>query len=320
MSPAILVAGATGNTGRSTTETLSKLLQAPDSPLRNHRILALTRSANSPVAQHLATLPGVEVIQQNWVEVTPEWLQTHHVSRAFIASHNKPNQFAEESTFHLALLHAGVGYVVRISTTAAFVRPDATAYYPRAHWALEALLAAPEFKALQWTSLQPNIFGSYFLSSAAEFIKEYRQTGRTDTVLKMMAAKDGAVGVIDADEVGVVAAHLLVQEDTAVHNGRRYVLNGPEDISGEGIVQMVERAIGVPVQNVLYKDVSTLDASLEMVYMGNGDSQNVIWSIRRAVETAWDGQFTAPPTSKEVLDLAAPRRTPQQMLESLLEE
>lgn len=118
MSPTILVAGATGNTGRSTTETLSRLLQAPDSSLRNHRILALTRSANSPAAQHLATLPGVQVIQQSWVEVTPEWLQTHHVARAFIASHNKPTQFAEESTFHLALLHAGVEYVVRISTTA----------------------------------------------------------------------------------------------------------------------------------------------------------------------------------------------------------
>ena len=107
---------------------------------------------------------------------------------------------------------------MRISTSAAFVRPDATAYYQRAHWALEALLAAPEFKNLQWTSLQPNIFGSYFLSPAADFIKEYRKTGRADTMLKMMAAKDGAEGIIDADEVGVLAAHLLVQEDTA---GRR---------------------------------------------------------------------------------------------------
>ncbi|KAE8341929.1 hypothetical protein BDV24DRAFT_131107 [Aspergillus arachidicola] len=320
MSPTILVAGATGNTGRSTTETLSKLLQAPGSPLCNHRILALTRSANSPAARHLATLPGVEVVQQSWVEVTPEWLRTHHVTRAFIASHNRPTQFADESTFHLALLHAGVEYVVRISTIAAFVRPGAIAYYQRAHWALEALLAAPDFKALHWTSLQPNIFGSFFLSPAAEFIKEYRKTGRADTMLKMMAAKDGAVGVIDADEVGVVAAHFLLQEDTTVHNGRVYVLNGPEEISGEGIVRMVEKAIGVPVKNVRYKDLSALDTYLETEYMGSGSSRNVLWSVRRALETAWDGQFTAPPTSKEVLELAAPRQTPQQMLENLLEE
>ncbi|KAJ5129632.1 NAD(P)-binding protein [Penicillium bovifimosum] len=321
MSPSILVAGATGNTGRSATETLSKLIQAPDSPLRNHRILALTRSADSPAAKHLVTLPGVEVIQQNWVEITSEWLQTHHVVRAFIAPHVKPSQFAEETTFHLALLHAGVKYVVRISTAAASVRPDATAYYARGHWAIEALLSVPEFKALHWTSLQPNAFGSFWFYTAAEFIKEYRKTGRADTVLKLMAPKDTAVGVIDPDDIGVVAAHLLVQEDTARHTGKRYVLNGPEDISGEQIVQMVERIIGVPVQNVQYKDMSGLDAFLEMEYMGNGqnrNSRNVIWSIRRAAETAWGGQVTAPPTSKEVLELAAPRRTPQQMLESLL--
>ncbi|KAF3400036.1 hypothetical protein F1880_008252 [Penicillium rolfsii] len=319
MSPAILVAGATGNTGRSTTRTLSKLLQAPDSPLRNHRILALTRSASSPAAQDLATLRGVEVIQQNWVEVTPEWLQTHHVTRAFIASHNKPNQFAEESTFHLALLHAGVEYVVRISTTAAFVRPDSMAYYPRAHWALEALLAAPEFKNLSWTSLQPNIFGPFVLSPAAEFIKGYRKNGRADAALKLMVPKDASIGMIDADEVGVVAAHLLAQEDSTVYSGKRLVLNGPQEISGKEIVQMVERTIGVPVENVLYKDFSALEGFLEAEYMGTGESRNVIWSMVRAVETGWDGQFPAPPTSQEVLDLAAPKRTPQQMLDSLLE-
>ncbi|KAJ5129633.1 NmrA-like family protein [Penicillium bovifimosum] len=317
MSPTILVAGATGNTGRSATETLSKLIQAPDSPLHNHRILALTRSADSPAAQHLAVLPGVEVIEQNWVEITSEWLQTHHVVRAFIASQSKVSHFAEESTFHLALLNAGVKYVVRISTGAAFARANATAYNARGHWAIEALLSAPEFKALHWTSLQPNAFCTFWFSPAVEFIKEYRTTGRADSVLRLMVPKDCAVGVIDPAEVGVVAAHLLVQEDTTKHTGRRYVLNGPEDISGENIVQMIERTIGVTVQNVRYGDLSALDAFLEKGHMGSGNSRNVIWSIRRAAETAWE--FKAPPTSKEVLELAAPKRTPQQMLGSLLE-
>ncbi|KAJ5550153.1 hypothetical protein N7461_004851 [Penicillium sp. DV-2018c] len=317
MSPTILVAGATGNTGRSTAEALSKLLQAPDSPLRNHRILALTRSADSPAAQRLATLPGVEVIEQNWVEITSEWLKTNQVVRAFIAPHVKPSHFAEESNFHVALLHAGVKYVVRISTGAARVRPDATAYNARAHWALEAMLATPEFKTLHWTSLQPNAFGTSWFAAAAQFIKEYRKTGRADTVLKLMAPKDSAVGVIDPDDIGVVAAHLLVQEDTAKHSGKIYVLNGPEDITGEQIVQMVKRAIGMPVANVQYRDLSGLEAFLDE-YMADGHSRNVIMSIRRAAETAW-GDVPSPPTSKEVFELAAPTRTPQQMLDNLLE-
>ncbi|KAJ5559139.1 NmrA-like family protein [Penicillium sp. DV-2018c] len=316
--PTILLAGATGNTGRSTTETLSKLLQTPGSPLRNYRILALTRSADSPVARSLAALPGVEVIEQNWVEITSDWLQTNNVVRAFIAPHTKPSHFAEESNFQLALLHAGVKYVVRISTAAATVRPDATAYYGRAHWALEAMLSTPEFKALQWTSLQPNAFGSFWFATAAYFIKEYRKTGNADAVLKLMAPKEGAVPVIDPADIGIVAAHFLAQEDTAPHSGKRYVLNGPEEITGEQIVKMVERAIGAPVKNVQYRDLSGLTAFLESQFMGNGNSRNVVMSVRRAAETAW-GNAPSAPTSKEVLGLAAPKRTPQQMLESLLE-
>ncbi|OQE75628.1 hypothetical protein PENNAL_c0072G09085 [Penicillium nalgiovense] len=300
MSPSILIAGATGNTGRSTTETLSKLLQAPrlsSTQPPNPRPHTFSKKPNRPTPRYS---PGL--------------------TRAFIASHNKPTQFADESTFYLALLHAGVKYVVRISTTAAFVRPDAIAYYPRAHWAIEALLESSEFKAMHWTSMQPNIFGSYFVGPAAEFIKEYRKTGRADTELKLMAAKDGAAGIIDPHEVGVFAAHLLVQEDTAVHSGKRYVLNGPENISGEGVVRMIERAIGVPVENVRYKDMSALDAYLEMEYKVSDVSHNVISSIRRASVSAWDGEWPCPPTSKEVLELAPPKRTPQQMLDSALQQ
>lgn len=115
MAPTILVAGATGNTGRGVVETLSTTFSG-------HRIVALTRSSSGAVAQTLATLPNVDIAEKNWVDITPDWLRNNNVFRAFIASHNNPNQFADESTFHLATLTAGVQYVVRISTTAANVR------------------------------------------------------------------------------------------------------------------------------------------------------------------------------------------------------
>jgi uncharacterized protein YbjT (DUF2867 family) len=159
-----------------------------------------------------------------------------------------------------------------------------------------------------------------FFFSAALFIKEYRETGKLGT-LRLMGSKDTPVGVVDSDEVGVVAAHLLAQQDTAKHNKGRYVLNGPEGITGEGIVRLVEEIIGVPVpeHNVSYQDVSGLDGLLEAEYMGPGISRNVVLSMKRAVEKAWGGGFPTVPTSKEVLDIAAPRRTPREMLESLLE-
>ncbi|KAK4157563.1 hypothetical protein C8A00DRAFT_29566 [Chaetomidium leptoderma] len=314
MAPTILVAGATGNTGRSVVETLSKLLHASNT-LAGHRVVALTRSLHSPAAQRLAALPGVQVLEQNWVDITADWLREHEVVRAFIASHLQPNQFAEESTFHLAALQAGVKYVVRISTTAANVRPDCKAYYARTHWAIEALLGSPEFRALQWTSLQPNGFTNFYLLPAAQLIKQYRETGKQDT-LRLAASADAPVGVIDADDVGVFAAHLLAQEDPAVHNQAKYVLNGPEDITGEQIVKMVEQHIGTKVESVSYKDMSFVDG---MAAVAPQESKSVILSIKHAAETAWEGKCTASTTSKEVLALAAPTRTAADGLKALLE-
>ncbi|KAJ5741363.1 hypothetical protein N7533_010772 [Penicillium manginii] len=318
MSPSILIAGATGNTGRAVTQTLPRLLDSKG-PLSGHRIIALTRSSSSPVAQDLAKIPGVELIEKNWVDITADWLREHQVVRAFIASHNEPNQFAEESTFHFNALDAGVEYVVRISTTAANVRPDCPVFYPRQHWAIETLLASPEFDDLKWTSLQPNVFSPFVMASAAEFIKKYRKTGEQDT-LRLILSEDAPVGIIDPDEVGIIAAHLLSQDDTSMHNKAKYVLNGPEDITGKQIVDMIEQHIGAHVKDVSFKDVSFIDMLYEYQYAATKQSKNVIYSIKRAAETSWEGKCSTSTTSPEILELAAPKRSPADTLKTLLEE
>lgn len=316
MAPTILVAGATGNTGRSVVETLPKLLKSSES-LSNYRIIALTRSLISPAAKKLASIPGVEVVEQNWVEITAEWLREHEVVRIFIASHNEPVQFAEESGIHVAALLAGVKYVVRISTTAANVRADYPAYYPRNHWAIEALLSSPEFSELQWTSLQPNVFQPFILSPAVEFVKEFRKTGKQPDALKLMVSEDAPVGIIDPEDVGVFAAHLLAKDNVNPHNRAKYVLNGPEDITGRQIVSLVEQSIGAPVNNVVYKDVSFIDA----LYNANPHhSRNLIMSVKHAPVTAWEGKCTTSTTSKEVLQIAPPKRTPTDAFKTLLEQ
>ncbi len=313
MSPTILVAGATGNTGRNTVATLSKLLAGGALP--GHRVLALTRSSKSPAAQQLAALPGVEVLEKNWTDITSAWLRDHQVVRAFIASHNDPRQFPEESSFHLAALHAGVQYVVRISTTATNVRPDCPAYYARQHWAIEALLDTSEFAALQWTSLQPNVFTTFALQPAAELIKEYRKTGKQHT-LRLTNSADALVGAIDPDDVGAVAATLLCLDDPAPHNKARYVLNGPEDVTGEQIVALVEQYIGTRVEEVVYKDMSFVDQWAAAV----PETASLIATIKCAAETGWAGKCSASTTSKEILELAAPKRTAADVLKAMLEQ
>ncbi|RMJ15797.1 hypothetical protein CDV36_004506 [Fusarium kuroshium] len=298
MAPAILIAGATGNTGRNTTETLSRLIDSK-SFLSGYKILALTRSANGDAAKHLAKLPNVEVIEMSWTDVTANWLREHNVVRAFIASHMMPTQFPEESTFHVAALKAGVQYVVRISTTAANARPDSLAFYPRTHWAIENMLASPEFSAMQWTSLQPNAFISLFLNNAVQFVKNFRETRKQD-ILRLISNEDAPVAPVDADEVGAIAAHLLAEEDPSRHNKAKYVLNGPEDITGKQLVEMVEHAIGTKVEKVVYKDTTFIE---NMVTASPPEIQGIMKSIVYSLDASWEGKCSASTTSKEMLGL-----------------
>jgi len=315
MTPTILVVGATGNTGRGVVDSLPELIRNSQT-LAQYRILALTRSTSSAAAKEIAQLPGVELAEQNWVEIDHAWLRQNEVTRIFVASHNEPNQFAEESQFYNEALRAGVKYVVRVSTTAANVRPDYRAYYPRTHWAIEQMLSQPEFEALQWTSLQPNVFSTFILGPAAEFIKEHRKTGKQGT-LGLMLSADSPVGIIQPTEIGVVAAHLLAEEDITKHNKAKYVLNGPEDITGAQVVKMVESYVGEQVKDVKFKDVSGIE---QWADSQTSQSKNIIRSITYAPVTAWEGKCKASTTSKEILEIAAPQRTPAEVLKALLGE
>ncbi|RMY68110.1 hypothetical protein D0863_07339 [Hortaea werneckii] len=300
MAPSILIVGATGNTGRGAAHDLPGLLQATQR-FSKHRVLALTRNIDSPVAQQLAQILG------------------HQVERAFIAAHNEPNQFAEESAFHVAALDAGVEYVVRISTTAAAVRPDFRSYYPRAHWAIEAMLGSTEFGALKWTSLQPNAFSTGYLAPAAQHIKHYKRTGEQPP-LSLMMAKDAPVAPNDPSEVGAFAARLLALDDPSPHNRAKYVLNGPEDITGEQMVHLIEQHIGTKVDNVVYQDISFIDGLVASGFGGPGQSKTVMASIKYGLMTMWEGSCNAATTSKEVKELGPPKRTPSDVLETLLDD
>lgn len=236
MAPTILVIGATGNTGKSVVGHLPKLLELSNS---SYRIVGLTRSFDSPVSQKLAKLPHVEMQEKDWTTIDAAWLRSQEVVKVYIAPHNLPHQFVDESALHIALLHAGVKYVVRVSTNVEYIGPTNPVYYGRAHWAIENLLSQPEFKSLQWTSLQPNFFTASYLASAANWIKAYRKIGKQET-LAMNPSADAAVAMIDPEDVGNVGAHLLALEDPTLHNHARYVLSGPEDVTGKRIVELVE--------------------------------------------------------------------------------
>jgi uncharacterized protein YbjT (DUF2867 family) len=316
MSPTILVVGATGNTGRSVVRTLPGLLKS-SATLANHRILGLTRSLQNPVAQELGKLPHVEFAEIDWTTVGAAWLREQEVDRVYIAPHNQPNQFAEESAFYLALLQAGVKYVVKVSTNVKYIGPTNPVYYGRTHWAIETLLSQPEFKELKWTSLQPNFFTRMYLASAADWVKRYRLTGNAEEPFRTNVAENEAVAMVDPEDVGSVGSHLLALDDPSPHDGAKYVLSGPEDLTGKKLLALVEKYAGTKVANVDFEDVSWI----EDLSKSGGYPDKVLSSIRAGCIPLWKGEcsLSETPTDGRIIALAAPRRTPEVAFKALLE-
>jgi len=255
--------------------------------------------------------------EKDWTTINAAWLRSQEVAKVYIAPHNLPHQFVEESALHVALLHAGVKYVVRVSTNVEYVGPTNPVYYGRSHWAIENLLSQPEFKNLQWTSLQPNFFTASYLAAAVDWIKAYQKTGKQEA-LAMVPSADAAVAMIDPEDVGNVGAHLLALEDPTPHNHARYVLSGPEDVTGKRIVELVEQYAGVQVQKAEFKVTSWLgDLVKAGVY-----PEKVLPSILAGCEPLWQGKcsLAGTPTSNEIMELAPPKRTVADALKAMLEE
>ncbi|KAL4883499.1 hypothetical protein BJY04DRAFT_216321 [Aspergillus karnatakaensis] len=305
MPPSILVAASTGNTGASVVETLSQLVDA-NQAFAGYQILALTRDKNGAAPQQFTKLPHVQVLEKSYTEITASWLRQHEVKRSFLAPQASLQHFSEESEFNVALLIAGVEYHVRIATAPMNLRSNNPAFYTRSHWAVEQQLSAPEFEALLWTSIRPNLFMTDYLRNAVGFVKRFRETGKQGT-LRLAIAEDMPFPVVHPGDVGVVAAHLLMSESPAVYNRGRYTLNGPEDITGADTLKLVEQAIGTKVNEVRYKDTSLFDSTVQSAVEA-GVSKNLVSTLYTSFDAAWQGEWKDWPTSEPLVKLGIPQK------------
>lgn len=302
MAPAFLIVGSTGNTGTGVVNALSTLLEK-SKVYSDYKIIALTRTASSPVAQKLSQLPHVQVIEKNWLSLDAAWLREHDIRRMFMASHSGPTQFTDESLVLNQAREAGVEYVVRVSTTASYITPDTSIFVGRIHWALEAMLSQPEFDSLKWTSLRPNGFTGMFLQGLQVWLKNYRETGRKDP-LGITMDRDHPTALIDPYEVGVIAAHLLASEDITPHASKKYTVVGPQDVAGKDLLKILEKHADTTIDQVNYRDLSYLEFLKQ-----SGYPEYLIPSLATATSFGYEGacSLKGSPTSPEVLALYAPK-------------
>lgn len=112
---------------------------------------------------------------------------------------------------------------------------------------------------------------------------------------------------------------LLALTDSTAHNRAKYVLAGPEDITGAQIVRLVEKPFGIKVKDAVFQDISFLDALIANRYRGPGQSKTVMRCIEYGIMTMWGGLCTTATISKEVKEIKALERTSSEMLDYLLE-
>ena len=233
----ILVTGANGLSGSE----LVRRLSARGVPVR-----AVVRSAVK--AQGISSLPKVEIVEGDMAR--PETLTSalRGVERAMLISSSDPTMLEVQSSFINAARKAGVAHVVKLSGTIA--DRESPFRFSRMHGEIERRL---EDSGMAFTHLR-----------AGEFMHAYfRQV--PSIVAKgalFLPMEDAKIASIDIGDIADVAAAILT---SAGHEGKTYLLTGPEALSMAEVAEKLSAAIGKRVQ---YVNISPEDAKRAQLAAG----------------------------------------------------
>jgi len=233
----ILITGATGNVGNS----LLKHLDAADVDLR-----ALVHDESK--AQSLRDR-GIEAVLGDFLE--PETLgpAVEDVSTVFLLTPIHPQQVPQATNVIKAAKETGSDpRIVRLSVHQA--SHEAPTRISRQHAQIEDELTS---SGLPYTLLRPQSFMQNTLLTARTVASE----GKI-----YQPFKDGRLGMIDARDIGEVAAKVLTEEG---HEGEEYTLTGPAAISLYDVAEVLSEVLG---KEVNYVSISLERAKEAMRSMG----------------------------------------------------
>jgi uncharacterized protein YbjT (DUF2867 family) len=232
----ILITGATGNVGSAVLDNLG----TTDVGLR---ALAHDESKARSLRDR-----GVEAIVGDFLQ--PETLSPalEGVGTVLLVTPIHPEQVTQASNVIKAAKESGNDLrIVRLSVHQAF--HQAPARNSRQHAEIEDELAS---SGLPYTLLRPTTFMQNTLMAARTVASE----GRI-----YQPFKDGRLGMIDARDIGEVAAKVLAEEG---HEGKVYTLTGPAAISFYDVAQALSEVLGKEVSYVPIPLEKAKEAMLDM--------------------------------------------------------
>ena len=224
----ILITGGTGTTGRDIVKELAAL--------GAKRVRALVRDESKAAFIREA---GFETVEGDFDRPETLGRALEGVGRALLLTPPSPQTVEHQSRFIEAAKRAGVRHVVKFSAYGA----DAHARGGFAKWHGEAedMLKA---SGMAYTMLQPNFFMQNLLGQArsiAEGGRIYQPVG------------DARASFVDTRDVAAVAARALAEEG---HEGKSYVITGPEALSYHDVAAKLSEAAG---REITYVPVSPDD-------------------------------------------------------------
>src|SRR6516165_6636079 len=270
----ILITGATGTNGVE----IVKLLSRSRLPCR-----ALVRNAQK--AAVLVALPGVEIALGDLAH--PESLVPvlEDVDKALLCSSIGPDLVELQRNFVLAAKASGIRHVVKFSGMDADVHSEWR--FLRWHGEAEKEL---EDSGLAFTHLQPNQFMQVYLRFQPTIASEGKFYA---------ASRDSAVSPVDVRDIAAVAVAVLTGTG---HEGKKYVITGPEALTYFDVADKLSAAI--------CKKVSYVDVPLEAAKQAILDTGAPAWFAEGQAEQfrfRWQGNQSR--VTSTIADVAGKKPT-----------
>src|SRR5262245_10104508 len=155
------------------------------------------------------------------------------VKTMFLLTGNGPDLADLQMTAIRAAATSGVEYVVKLSALGASSHSKSP--IGRAHDEAEQALIA---SGMRWAILRPHVFMQNLLDQTPAIVGE----GRI-----FAASGDGKIPFVDTRDIAAVAAVTLTR---AGHDGKKYVLTGPEALSYFDVARILSEVVGRPITYV----------------------------------------------------------------------
>ena len=270
MTGTILVAGATGNTGRALVRRLAQAGMAV-------RAAALGRD-------RLLALGVPDVVEIDYASPITLHRAMGGIDSVYMAAPLGPELVAMTERMVAAAVKAGVRRFVKLSGPAAAEPLEIMRWHRDAERVIED-------SGLIWTHLRPNLFMQNFIS---EHLGSMRERGHFyDPV------GSARVSYIDVEDVAAVAAAVLTGGG---HANQTYSLTGPAAVSSHEAAELLSRAAGRTIRCI---EVS-VDAARDALF-GFGVAVPVVDALTELYQCIRTGRLAGVTSSVRQVTGALPR-------------